>query len=347
MQVSQKHLDNVTQKPIETVRFDSHFECGNLLYAYRSSEGPVETYDLILQNDINTKGHTQWFYFKVHNSKSHNRVKFNIVNFNKAESMFSYGIKPLVFSEKDYNKHRVGWARDGEKINYFANRIRKENNGGECKNYHTLSFEYYFREADTVYFAPSHPYTHSQLLAYYDSIMLNQAISHIVALKTVAETVGRNTVNVLTIASGKRALKDCKIVWIFGRQHPGEITASYMADGIIEYLIALYTAPPKELEHIVNSIMFKVVPMVNVDGVIHGNTRAELTGVDPNRMWKKPLKRLAPVISGLKKMIALNKDNVSLVLDLHSHSKKLGCFFYGNSLMHDPKLTKIYPTLVC
>lgn len=87
--------------------------------------------------------------------------------------------------------------------------------------------------------------------------------------------------------------------------------------------------------------------MINVDGVIHGNTRAELTGVDPNRMWKKTLKRLCPGVSVLKKLIAENKESVRLVLDLHSHSKKLGCFFYGNSLLHDPTSTKIYPTIVC
>lgn len=171
--------------------------------------------------------------------------------------------------------------------------------------------------------------------------------SNIVTLKTICETVGRNSVNVLTIGSGKKAIKDCKIVWVFGRQHPGETTASYMAEGIINYVIGLYSSPPPGMEHILNDIVFKIVPMVNVDGTIHGNTRSELTGVDPNRMWKKPLKRLAPVISGLKKMISLNKENVSLVLDLHSHSKKLGCFFYGNSLIYNPKLTKIYPTMVC
>ena len=33
--------------------------------------------------------------------------------------------------------------------------------------------------------------------------------------------------------------------------------------------------------------------MVNIDGVIHGNSRSQLTGVDPNRMWLKPFKRLA------------------------------------------------------
>lgn len=44
--------------------------------------------------------------------------------------------------------------------------------------------------------------------------------------------------------------------------------------------------------------------MVNVDGVVHGNTRSELTGVDPNRMWKRTMKRLCPEVSAIKKLIA-------------------------------------------
>lgn len=70
--------------------------------------------------------------------------------------------------------------------------------------------------------------------------------------------------------------------------------------------------------------------MVNVDGVIHGNSRTEVSGVDPNRMWKKPSKKICPSIWHLSKEMLHYKDNINLVLDLHSHSKKTGCFFYGN-----------------
>ena len=38
------------------------------------------TYDLILQNDLNTKGFTQWFNFKVQNKRNNFVAKFNIVN---------------------------------------------------------------------------------------------------------------------------------------------------------------------------------------------------------------------------------------------------------------------------
>lgn len=58
------------------------------------------------------------------------------------------------------------------------------------------------------------------------------------------------------------------------------------------------------MREILDSIIFKVVPMINVDGVVHDNTRAELTGVDPNRMWKRTMKRLCPSVSIIKKLIA-------------------------------------------
>ena len=37
-------------------------------------------YDLILQNDLNTCGYTQWFYFVVKNSDKNRTCRFNIVN---------------------------------------------------------------------------------------------------------------------------------------------------------------------------------------------------------------------------------------------------------------------------
>lgn len=42
--------------------FDSRFESGNLRKAAKVNN--IE-YNLWLENDLNTKGHTQWFYFKV------------------------------------------------------------------------------------------------------------------------------------------------------------------------------------------------------------------------------------------------------------------------------------------
>jgi len=61
-----------------TLIFESRFESGNLCLATKVSEWE---YNLLMQNDINTQGHTQWFYFRVMNTRAKSSVKFNIMNF--------------------------------------------------------------------------------------------------------------------------------------------------------------------------------------------------------------------------------------------------------------------------
>lgn len=59
-------------------------------------------------------------------------------------------------------------------------------------------------------------------------------------------------------------------MWVIARQHPGEVTSSFMMEGIINYLLG----HSKKSKDLLKRYVFKVVPMVNIDGVIHGNSRA-------------------------------------------------------------------------
>ena len=56
-----KKLENGQPDPNDkTLLFESKFESGNLYLAQKVSDSE---YNLLMQNDINTNGHTQWFYF--------------------------------------------------------------------------------------------------------------------------------------------------------------------------------------------------------------------------------------------------------------------------------------------
>lgn len=57
-----------------------------------------------------------------------------------------------------------------------------------------------------------------------------------------------------------------------------------------------------------NHYVFRIVPMLNIDGVVHGNSRADLSGHDSNRKWTDPHPIYQPVLYAIKKMIA--NDNV-------------------------------------
>jgi len=65
------------------------------------------------------------------------------------------------------------------------------------------------------------------------------------------------------------------------RVHPGEPQASYMMEGSLKFLLSKSDLA----EELLKNFVFKIVPMLNPDGVIHGNYRCSLLGVDLNRKW--------------------------------------------------------------
>lgn len=84
-------------------KFDSQFESGNLFAVFekKDMETDIKQFDLILQNDINTKGFSNWFYFSIR-CKKKSVIKLNIVNMQKNYSIFNDGMKVTIFSVKRY-----------------------------------------------------------------------------------------------------------------------------------------------------------------------------------------------------------------------------------------------------
>jgi hypothetical protein len=72
--------------------------------------------------------------------------------------------------------------------------------------------------------------------------------------------------------------------------------------------------------------------MVNVDGVVSGNYRSNLSGSDVNRQWQFPSKKGQPEVYWLKQEIGGNKKQVAFFLDVHAHSRKMNSFFYGSKM---------------
>lgn len=81
---------------------DSNFENGNLCRAYINNEDHLEYY-LLLENDINTYGYNNWFFFRCKNQNKGIR-RFTIVNFIKKTSFFGQGMHISIFSKSKYNK---------------------------------------------------------------------------------------------------------------------------------------------------------------------------------------------------------------------------------------------------
>lgn len=97
--------------------------------------------------------------------------------------------------------------------------------------------------------------------------------------------------------------------------------------GIIDFL----TGSSVEAMQLRERYVFKIIPMLNPDGVINGNNRCDISGLDLNRCWSEPDPQLHPTIFHAKQLIKKVKSQrtVSFVLDLHGHSKLEGVFLYG------------------
>jgi len=118
-----------------------------------------------------------------------------------------------------------------------------------------------------------------------------------------------------------------KALIISGRVHPGETPASWMMKGTLDFLTS--DAPNARL--IRQAYIVYIVPMLNPDGVIFGNNRCGLAGVDLNRQWKNPIRSMHPTVYALKTLIQEQKSQreISMYIDLHGHSRKYNIFMYG------------------
>jgi len=110
----------------QTLIFESRFESGNLAAAVKVDD---HDYHLLLQNDVNTNGHTQWYFFKASNLVSQT-VRFNILNLCKPDSLYNEGMKVLVYSERMAAHKDIGWHRAGTNIGYYSNGLRRSEKGG-------------------------------------------------------------------------------------------------------------------------------------------------------------------------------------------------------------------------
>ena len=257
-----------------SLTFDSDFESGNLEKATRVEnraalmssprateflqqyQVPAEVdqeYDLSLQNDVYTSGNIQWYYFSATAPppscaggagagaggsavRYPLKVRFHIVNMHKSDALYSYGMKPCVFS---CNKKQQGWNHGGSDVCYFKNGLTALRSsfshvfaGGEqegassragpdgsstgqspanqaspglrkkqLRQYYSLAFTYTFDKPGTVYFSHAFPYTYTDLQAYLASLQSDERVAQILRRKLLCTSLAGNRCDLLTITS--------------------------------------------------------------------------------------------------------------------------------------------------
>ena len=372
------YATDATPHPFKhSITFSSEFECGNLLRAIQRDE---YSYDLILRNDFNTPEQlTQWYYFAVTNIFSPKdiqrftdqgvdsvplKIQFQIINFYKPESLYTAGMRPVIYSCFDAAKSSQGWVRAGTNISYHSNAypqkyngVNRETSSGNCLYQYSLRFTIEFKNVnDTVYIAHSYPYSYNDHKVHLINLLKKPNISDTMSISTLCKTINGEDCDLLVITDFKTAkdigpinLSDAKeelmtsalkktvtsgpatkyrpALFFSSRVHPGEAPASWMMKGFIDFLVSDH----KDAVFLRNTYVIFIIPMLNPDGVILGNYRCNLAGVDLNRQWKFPSKTLHPTIFHMKSLMVAQKKlrNIAMFIDFHGHSAKHNVFLYG------------------
>ncbi|GMI23037.1 hypothetical protein TeGR_g9669 [Tetraparma gracilis] len=145
--------------------------------------------------------------------------------------------------------------------------------------------------------------------------------------KVLGETVDKRPLHALLFNKHVKA-ENPKTIWVQHRQHPGEVSASWFCDGVVERLCAMSrSSPPSRL--LQNAIVL-VVPNVNPDGGVRGHLRTNAVGANLNRCWGRlhginecagqtdpPAPEVEAMIAGMREL-----GHLDVMLDIHQDEEK-------------------------
>lgn len=102
-----------------------------------------------------------------------------------------------------------------------------------------------------------------------------------------------------------------------------------MGKGLLQYICG----DSEEAKFLRKYVVFKIIPMINPDGVVIGNFRTSLCGRDLNRSFRLRNDYLIPEVKALKELVdklkQQFKSRLLFFFDLHGHSVKKNVFIYG------------------
>jgi len=185
-----------------------------------------------------------------------------------------------------------------------------------------------------------YPYTFSDLQRYLDALQHDPLVGGYFRRQTLCHTLGGRRCDLLTITSldgDPDTIRRRRCVMLTSRVHPGESNASWIMKGVIDFLVG----PSLDARLLRSALCFKIVPMLNPDGVAAGNYRCNLAGVDLNRQWANPHRYRDPTVFWSKELIkrlvaergsapsSSPTRAVLLYCDFHGHSRRKNVFMYG------------------
>ena len=256
-----------------------------------------------------------WYYFKLDNLPA-KEVVIDLVNlageYNYKSPAYSVtrGTRPV------YSYDGVSWRhfRD-DQVSWDA-----------AEPHLTVRFT---PEHDRMWIAHVPPYTNKDLAALVDGFRNSPYLER----QTVGKTVEGRDMPLLTITNPKIPEAKKKVLWLMFRQHAWETGTSWACDGAVRFLLA----DDERAARIRDSVIVKIFPMADPDGVADGGVRFNRNGYDLNRNWDTLDPKKMPEIASQHKAIMDWLDAGHRVdLFLSQHNTESGEYLESTTAADDP-----------
>jgi len=293
--------DSAALKPI---RVSSDFECGSidtLIISGNLLQGKTKHWK---QAD-HFGDQYYWFYFRLDHVRNQEvtiqlndligiyRKSIHTVYDNRTQPVFSYD-----------NKH---WLR-------ITNTSYNEKD-------HSFTFIQKFSE-NHVWIAYAHPYSYSRGCDFISSLLSKPFVE----IERIGHSGERRDINLLTITDKSLPNSGKAVVFITALQHSGEYPSGFIVEGLVNFLISEDLAAAEARKNTV----FKIIPMLNPDGIIHGITRYNASFQDLNAEWDDivsdtlnyPVEPEVACVQNWLDAWFKNGNTINLHIDLHSQSQQ-------------------------
>ncbi|KAL2081963.1 hypothetical protein ACEWY4_021781 [Coilia grayii] len=266
-------------------------------------------------------GNRSWFYFSVRGAAPGKLLKINVMNMNKQSKLYSQGMAPFVRTLPV----KTRWERVRERPTFELS-----------ENQFTLSFVHRLLEvrSATTYFAFCYPFSYSEcqdMLQQLDQRLLSNThslgpCSPVDSVyyhrELLCHSLDGHRVDLLTVSSchgiqedrearldklfpdhttpRARRFTGKRVFFLSSRVHPGETPSSFVFNGFLKFILNRDDPRAQMLRRM---FVFKLIPMLNPDGVVRGHYRTDSRGVNLNRQYLNPSPELHPSIYGAKALL--------------------------------------------
>ncbi|OAF69171.1 ATP/GTP-binding protein-like 5 [Intoshia linei] len=291
------------EKSFGNIVFSSKFDSGNLARVEEASieEDSDKIYVFNIWTRLDCEGtiyensNRSWFYFSVTGVPIGSMVQFNIMNLNRHGKLFGQGFAPVTRTIPG----KLGWERVSSRVVYdFISSETK-----------ILTFHHKFTAAlkSFTYFAFTYPWSYEKCQTQLEKLDRKYANCKLGEIYYYRELLclskGGNRIDLITISNFSKltecedridkrlfpepkprcqTFRDKKVYFLSARVHPGETPSSFVYKGFIEFLLRENDERSVKLR---KRFVFKIIPMLNPDGVKCGHYRTNLEGINLNRMY--------------------------------------------------------------